>query len=99
MAVVEFPQSFGYGATMLFVVFNAEDPTQLSAENDPKMKFRVKMTTILPIEAEKRQLIKLFDHFASLTMTGEGHLLHYHRIEILALQALGFLAKSDLTPS
>eukprot|EP00931_Biecheleriopsis_adriatica_P055980 TRINITY_DN33185_c0_g1_i1.p1 TRINITY_DN33185_c0_g1~~TRINITY_DN33185_c0_g1_i1.p1 ORF type:complete len:3737 (+),score=795.69 TRINITY_DN33185_c0_g1_i1:1026-12236(+) len=84
-----------YGATQIYVCFNEEDPTQLSPEQDPEITMRLRLTQLYPVRQEKAQLKKLFGHFLSIVKQGDGHLLKYHRVELLALRVLSFLRSSQ----
>jgi len=82
---------FVYGSTSLFICFNEEDPAQLSPEQDPEITVRLLLTHLLPVKSEKAELIKLFNHFIAVCKQGDGHLLHYHKVELLALRVLKLL--------
>ncbi|CAK9028783.1 4 [Durusdinium trenchii] len=91
---IDIHEDMVYGATQLFVCFNEEDPSQLTPEQDPEITLRLRLTQLYPVRDEKAQLGKLFRHFISVCKQGDGHLLKYHRVELLALRVLSFLRSS-----
>ena len=91
---IDIHENMVYGATKLFVCFNEEDPSQLSPEQDTEITLRLRLTQLYPVREEKAQLAKLFRHFTSVCKQGDGHLLKYHRVELLALRVLSFLRSS-----
>jgi len=95
MVTVDVGHDFVYGSTQVYICFNEEDPAQLSPEQDPEISIFIRLTHFLPVAVEKAQLIKLFNHFSSICKQGDGHLLHYQRVEILALRVLKFLKSTD----
>ncbi|CAE8725672.1 unnamed protein product [Polarella glacialis] len=84
-----------YGATMIYVCFNEEDTSQLSPDQDAEITLKLRLTPLYPIRKEKAQLMKLLGHFSAICKQGEGHLLKYHKVELLALRVIGFLRSSD----
>lgn len=91
---IDIHEDMVYGATRLFVCFNEEDPSQLTPEQDAEITLRLRLTQLYPVREEKAQLAKLFNHFTSICKQGDGHLLKYHRVELLALRVLSFLRSS-----
>ena len=94
LVAIEIHEDMVYGSTRIFVCFNEEDPSQLSPEQDSEITLRLRLTQLYPVREEKAQLAKLFRHFTSICKQGDGHLLKYHRVELLALRVLSFLRSS-----
>ncbi|CAE7545680.1 RYR1 [Symbiodinium necroappetens] len=94
LVAIEIHENMVYGSTRIFVCFNEEDPSQLSPEQDSEITLRLRLTQLYPVREEKAQLAKLFRHFTSICKQGDGHLLKYHRVELLALRVLSFLRSS-----
>eukprot|EP00913_Durusdinium_trenchii_P025484 g23922.t1 len=93
--ITELDAKFCHGAYKLFVCFNAEDPQNFSPEYDKQITIRLKLTPHLPLLGPKNQLIKLFSHFSAVVEQGDGHLIHYKKVELVALQVLQLLKGSE----
>eukprot|EP00434_Breviolum_minutum_P020790 symbB.v1.2.018338.t1/scaffold1459.1/size118272/2 len=93
--ITELDSKFCHGAYKLFVCFNSEDPQNFSPEYDRSITIRLKLTPHLPLLGPKNQIIKLFSHFSAVVEQGDGHLIHYKKVEFVALQVLQLLKASD----
>lgn len=52
---------------------------------------RLKLTQLLPLLGPKNQLVKLFSHFSAVVEQGDGHLIHYKKLEQAGIRVLQFL--------
>ncbi|CAJ1419378.1 unnamed protein product [Effrenium voratum] len=93
--ITEVDAKFCHGAFKLFICYNAEDPQNFSPDYDKQITIRLKLTPHLPLLGPKNQLIKLFSHFGAVAEQGDGHLIHYKKVELVALQVLQLLKASE----